>query len=185
VRLRTFLFLKCAQDIVHYQKKVTALFCFVSIFCVFIKPADAQSTVLLAGIQGTVGTIGEIFPDDSDYNESKINNKLNLGWGFFGEVKFLQAGNWFHDIYISYDRSKGAFSFQDYKNAFTAESYTLMYRIGGFTAAPEDGKVNFFMFAEAGLALDRYLSGDFSDDTNSMLAGKPYLVRPVFGLGGA
>jgi hypothetical protein len=58
-----------------------------------------------------------------------------------------------------------------------------MYRIGGFTGAPEDGKVNFFMFAGAGLALDRYLAGDFSSDTNSMLAGKPYLVRPLFGLG--
>ena len=170
------------------KKIVLMSVCLVSLVCICIRQADAQSTILSAGIQGGIGTLGEIFPEDSDDSDdlydSKIDHKMFLEWGFYGEVKFLKAGNWFHDIYFSYGRAKGAFSYEDYKNIFTAESYTLMYRIGGYTASPEERSVNFFMFAGAGLALDRYLSGDFTDDTNSMLAGKPCLVRPLFGLGG-
>lgn len=160
--------------------------CLVTLVCICIKQANAQSTILSAGIQGGIGAIGEVFPEDTDDTknpyDTKINHRLFLDWGFFGEVKFIQPGNWFHDIYFAYDRSKGRFSYENYNNDFTAESYTAMYRIGAYSGSGEEGNnaMGLFIFGGAGLALDRYLAGDFTSDTNSLLAGKPYLLRPLF-----
>lgn len=171
------------------KKIVLMSVCSVSLLCICIRHANAQSVVSSLGIQGSVGTLGEVFPDQSkdasgSLIDSEINNRLFLEWGFFYEVKLPQPGYWFHDIYFSYGRSKGKYSYMSYENNFYGESYTAMYRIGGYIMSDNSEATRGFGYAGLGLALDRYYNGDFSDATNSMLAGKPYLVRPVFAIGG-
>lgn len=167
------------------------LLLFISAVFLYVLPGAgyAADYIFSAGIQAGAGAIGEVLPRESEMEKSRTGGYA-LETSICGDVKIMTSPHFFHEVYVSCGLTKGRYAFEDetavLKNNYTSETYTAMYRIGGVSRTPgsrERTMLPVFVSAGAGLALDRYRSGPFSDETNSMIAGKPYLLRPVFSLG--
>ena len=161
-------------------------------FCIVCIPdAYADNPVMSLGIEGYASLIGEVLSTDG--NEPKAGGYQFEG-GLYADLKILctsDRGRYFHELYFSYGKSSGEFSYSKDRNRYTADTMTVLYKIGGFQSSPGisidyRGKMSVtpvndkkFLFAGAGCAVDRYRTGPLAYNS-----GSPYLVRPIFCFGG-
>lgn len=156
--------------------------------------AYADEPLMSLGIEGHASLVGEVVP--SEENETRVGGYQFEG-GLYADLKILctsDRGRYFHDVYLSYGQSFGEFSYSKNRNKYTADTFTVLYRFGGF--ASERGRIdssgnieilppnkNLFLQAGVGFAVDRYRTGPLAHN-NGPVDCRSYLVRPILCFGG-